>query len=68
MDEERSGNVDVVVEIIHCLFDCNLKHAYKKTSRGWLGFTNWGGRPFICGGTPLKGGSLSELPKTAFVN
>ena len=70
MDEERSGNVDVVVEIIHCLIDCNLKHAYKKTSRGWLGFTNWGGRPFtrICGGTPLKGGSLSELPKTAFVN
>ena len=61
VDEERSGNVDVVVEIIPCLIDCNLKHAYKKTSRGWLGFTNWGGRPFICGGD-------SELPKTAFFN
>ena len=62
---ERSGNVDVVVESIHCLIDCNLKHAYKKTSRGWLGFTNWGGRPFICGGDTGQGGSLSELPKTA---
>ena len=69
MDEERSGNVDVVVESIHCLIDCNLKHAYKKTSRGWLGFTNWGGRPFICGGDTAQGvGSLSELPKTAFLN
>ena len=32
VDEERSGNVDVVVESIHCLIDCNLKHAYKKKS------------------------------------
>ena len=36
MDEERSGNVDVVVESIHCLIDCNLKHAYKKLlAAGW---------------------------------
>ena len=68
MDEERSGNVDVVVESIHCLIDCNLKHAYKKTSRGWLGFTNWGGVLLFVGVTPLKGGSLSELPKIAFFN
>ena len=56
VDEERSGNVDVVVESIHCLIDCNLKHAYKKNHRGWLGFTNWGGRPFICGGDTAQGG------------
>ena len=56
VDEERSGNVDVVVESIHCLTDCNLKHAYKKAYRGWLGFTNWGGRPFICGGDTSQGG------------
>ena len=69
VDEERSGNVDVVVESIHCLIDCNLKHAYKKNHRGWLGFTNWGGGVLLfVGGTPLKGGSLSELPKTAFFN
>ena len=69
VDEERSGNVDVVVESIHCLIDCNLKHAYKKIHRGWLGFTNGGGASFyLWGGTPLKGGSLSELPKTAFFN
>ena len=56
VDEERSGNVAIVVELIHCLIDCNLKHSYKKTSRGWLGFTNWGGRPFICGGDTAQGG------------
>ena len=56
VDEERSGNVDVVVESIRGLIDCNLKHAYKKTYRGWLGFTNWGGRPFICGGDTAQGG------------
>ena len=56
VDEERSGNVDVVVESIHCLIDCNLKHAYKKNHRGWLGFTNWGGGPFICGGDTAQGG------------
>ena len=27
VDEERSGNVAIVVELIHCLIDCNLKHA-----------------------------------------
>ena len=57
VDEERSGNVDIVVELIHCLIDCNLKRAYKKkTYRGWLGFTNWGGRPFICGVDTAQGG------------
>ena len=56
VDEERSGNVDIVVEPIHCLIDCNLKHAYKKNHRGWLGFTNSGGRPFICGGDTAQGG------------
>ena len=40
----------------------------EKTLRGWVGFTNWGVRLFICGGTALKGGSLSELPETAFFN
>ena len=57
VDEERSGNVDVVVESIHCLIDCNLKHAYQKIHRGWLGFTNWGGVLLFVGGTPLKGGT-----------
>ena len=56
VDEERSGNVDVVVESTHCLIDCNLKDAYKKNHRSWLGFTNWGGRPFICGGDTAQGG------------
>ena len=49
MDEERSGNVDVVVESIHCLIDCNLKHAYKKLlAAGWglliggTSFYSWG--------------------------
>ena len=67
VDEERSGNVDVVVESIHCLIDCNLKHAYKKLIAAGWGLLIGGG-PFICGGTPLKGGSLSELPETAFFN
>ena len=30
VDEERSGNVDVVVELNHCSIDCNLKHAIEK--------------------------------------
>ena len=69
VDEERSGNVAIVVESIRCLIDCNVKHAYQKNSRGWLGFTNWGGRPSICGGDTSQGGySLSELPKSAFFN
>ena len=56
VDEERSGNVDVVVESIHCLIDCNLKHAYKKIHRGWLGFTNWGGASFyLWGGHRSRG-------------
>ena len=38
VDEERSGNVDVVVESIHCLIDCSLKHAYKKQSSRLAGF------------------------------
>ena len=56
VDEERSGNVDVVVELIHCLIACNLKHAYKKTYRGWLGFTNWGGASFYLWGDTAQGG------------
>ena len=28
VDEERSGNVAIVVESIRCLIDCNVKHAY----------------------------------------
>ena len=68
MDEERSGNVDVVVEIIHCLIDCNLKHAYKKLLAAGWGLLIGGGVLLFVGGTPLKGGSLSELPKTAFFN
>ena len=68
VDEERSGNVDVVVESIHCLIDCNLKHADKKTYRGWLGFTNWASF-YLWGGHRSRGvGSLSERPKTAFFN
>ena len=36
VDEERSGNVAIVVELIHCLIDCNLEHAYKKLlAAGW---------------------------------
>ena len=46
VDEERSGNVDVVVESIHCLIDCNLKH----------GLLIGGGVLLFVGGTPLKGG------------
>ena len=66
VDEERSGNVDVVVESIHCLIDCNLKHAYKKfIAAGW-GLLIGRGVLLFVGGTPLKGGSLSELPKAAF--
>ena len=56
VDEERSGNVDVVVESIHCLIDCSLKHAYKKfIAAGW-GLLIGGGRPFICGGDTAQGG------------
>ena len=50
VDEERSGNVDIVVELIHCLIDCSLKHAYKKfIAAGWglliggASFYLWGG-------------------------
>ena len=57
VDEERSGNVDVVVESIHCLIDCNLKHAYKKKLiAAGLGLLVGGGRPFICGGDTAQGG------------
>ena len=36
VDEERSGNVDIVVELIHCLIDFSLKHACKKIiAAGW---------------------------------
>ena len=68
VDEERSGNVDVVVESIHCLIDCSLKHAYKKVIAAGWGLLIGGGVLLFVGGTPLKGGSLSELPKTAFFN
>ena len=68
VDEERSGNADVVVESIHCLIDCNLKHAYKKVIAAGWGLLIRGGVLLFVGGTPLKGGSLSELPKTAFFN
>ena len=56
VDEERSGNVDVVVESIHCLIDCNLKHAYKKVIAAGWGLLIGGGRPFICGGDTAQGG------------
>ena len=68
VDEERSGNVDVVVESIRCLIDCNLKHAYKKIIAAGWGLLIGGGVLLFVGGTPLKGGSLSELPKSAFFN
>ena len=68
VDEERSGNVDIVVELIHCLIDCSLKHAYKKLIAAGWGLLIGGGVLLFVGGTPLKGGSLSELPKTAFFN
>ena len=63
VDEERSGNVDIVVELIHCLIDCSLMHAYKKLiSAGW-GLLIWGGDPLSSGGTKLKGGKHSKYPK-----
>ena len=68
VDEERSGNVDIVVELIHCLIDCSLKHAYKKLIAAGWGLLIGGGVLLFVGGTPLKGGSLSELPKTACFN
>ena len=68
VDEERSGNVAIVVELIHCLIDCNLKHAYKKLLAAGWGLLIGGGVLLFVGVTPLKGGSLSELPKTAFFN
>ena len=68
VDEERSGNVDIVVELIHCLIDCSLKHAYKKLIAAGWGLLIGGGVLLFVGGTPLKGGSLSELPETAFFN
>ena len=55
MDEERSGNVDIVVELIHCLIDCSLKHAYKKLIAAGWGLLIGGGRPFICGDTAQGG-------------
>ena len=70
VDEERSGNVDVVVESIHCLIDCNLNEACiqkKIITAGWVLLIGGGVFLFV-GGTPLKGGSLSELPKKAFFN
>ena len=68
VDEERSGNVAIVVELIHDLIDCNLKHAYKKNIAAGWGLLIGGGVLLFVGGTPLKGGTLSELPKTAFFN
>ena len=57
VDEERSGNVDIVVELIHCLIDCSLKHAYKKLiAAGWGLLIGGGGRPFIWGGDTAQGG------------
>ena len=68
VDEERSGNVDVVVESIHCLIDCNLKHAYKKIHRGWLGFTNWGGASFyLWGGHRSRGVAFLSSQKQHFL-
>ena len=69
MDEERSGNVDIVVELIHCLIGCNLKHAYKKTHRGWLGFTNWGGGGasfYLWGGHRSRGVAFLSSQKQHF--
>ena len=56
MDEERSGNVDVVVESIHCLIDCNLKHAYKKLLAAGCGLLIGGCVLLFVGVIPLKGG------------
>ena len=46
------------------------KRMVEKTLRGWVGFTNWGVRLFICGGDRAQGGlgCLSELPKSSFFN
>ena len=61
MDEERSGNVDAVVESIYCLIDCNLKHAYKKNIAAGWGLLIGGGVLLFVGGTPLKGGRVPFL-------
>ena len=67
VDEERSGNVDVVVESIHCLIDCNLKHAYKKSHRGWLGFTNRGASFYLWGGHRSWGVAFLSSQKQHFL-
>ena len=67
MDEERSGNVDVVVEIIHCLIDCNLKHAYKKLLAAGWGLLIGGGVLLFVGGTPLRGVAFLSSQKQHFL-
>ena len=56
VDEERSGNVDIVVESIHCLIDCNLKHAYKKIMAAGWGLLLGGGVLLFVGGDTAQGG------------
>ena len=69
VDEERSGNVDVVVESNSLLnwLQSEARIQKKVIAAGW-GLLIGGGVLLFVGGTPLKGGSLSELPKTAFFN
>ena len=67
MDEERSGNVDVVVESIHCLIDCNLKHAYKKLLAAGWGLLIGGGVLLFVGVTPLKGVAFLSSQKQHFL-
>jgi hypothetical protein len=48
---------------------CWWEHSKRiEHQRCQCGFTNWGSVSLFVGGTPLKGGSLSELPKRAFFN
>ena len=67
MDEERSGNVDVVVESIHCLIDCNLKHAYKKVIAAGWGLLIRGGVLLFVGGHRSRGVAFLSSQKQHFL-
>ena len=67
MDEERSGNVDVVVEIIHCLIDCNLKHAYRKLLAAGWGLLMGGASFYLWGGHRSRGVAFLSSQKQHFL-
>ena len=68
VDEERSGNVDAVVESIHCLIDCSLKHAYKKfIAAGRVLLIGGGASFYLWGGHRSRGVAFLSSQKQHFL-